>query len=90
MTFQPRKRAGKQLGAANSLGCQRMDARPWQIATLVVLHGEADRSHGHQQAVNAGGVNTHQTRQLPAANSAAAGDQILQTANAVDKALVRL
>jgi len=57
---------------------------------MLILHGQANGGHGHQQAVNTGGVDPHQPRKFTAANGAAAGNQILQTANAVDKTLVRL
>jgi hypothetical protein len=67
-----------------------VNTRPWQIAAVFILLGQTNRSHSHQQAINAGGINTHQARQLPATNCPATGDQILQTTDTVDKTLIRL
>jgi len=67
-----------------------MNTRSRQIATLLILGGETDCRHGHQQAVHAGGIGAHQAGQFATTDSPIAGYQILQAANTVDKALIRL
>jgi hypothetical protein len=67
-----------------------MNAGAGKVTTLLVLHRQADGRHRHQQPVYTGGIYAHQTRQFATANRAAAGDQVLQAANAINQALVRL
>lgn len=90
VALKQRQGMGEKRRTTNRLCRQGVNAGAWQITALLILHGEADRGHCHQQAVDACGVNAHQSGQFTTTDGPIAGDQVLQAADPIDQALVGL